>query len=147
MMENIENNVQAGGAERPQFLTVLCILTFISAGIGSVSALITPSFSSVMVDFVNLSPSLDEDMKTELITVFQAGWGYYFTTFLLSACSLAGAILMWNLKKNGFHFYALGNLGLLFVPMLYLGMQTTMGGVLFTAGFIGMYAIHLKIMK
>lgn len=42
-----ENDVQ----KRPTFLTVLCILSFISGGLGSLSALITPMFSDIMIDF------------------------------------------------------------------------------------------------
>ncbi len=146
-MENIENNNETATPKRPTFLTVLCILTFISAGMGSMSALFTVPFSDIMVEFVKINPSFDEPMKVELIRVLQAGWSYYLMTFALSLGSLAGAILMWNLKKLGFHFYALSNLGLLFVPMLMLGMPTSWGSILFTSSFIAMYAIHLKEMK
>ena len=146
-MEEIESNNNSTNSDRPNFLTVLCILTFVSAGMGTMSSLITPPFAEFFVDFVNLNPSFDESMKTELITVFQAGWGYYLTVFILSASSLAGAVLMWNLMKLGFHFYALANLGLLFLPTLFLGITTSFGNILFTGGFIAMYALHLKLMK
>jgi hypothetical protein len=146
-MENIENNTETGTPKRPTFLTVLCILTFISAGMGSMSALFTPPFSDIMVEFVKMNPAFDETMKPELIILLQAGWSYYLMIFVLSICSLTGAILMWNLKKLGFHFYALSNLGLLFVPMFMLGTAISWGSILFTASFIGMYAIHLKEMK
>ncbi len=146
-MENIENNNETRTSKRPTFLTVLCILTFISAGMGSMSALFTPPFSDIMVEFVKMNPGFDETMKPELIRLLQAGWSYYLITFVLSICSLTGAVLMWNLKKIGFHFYALSNLGLLFVPMFILGMATSWGSILFTSSFIAMYAIHLKELK
>lgn len=146
-MEEIEKNNETTALQRPTFLTVLCILTFISSGIGSLSALFTPPFSEVMVDFVTINPGFDETMKADLIKVLQAGWGYYLITFILAMGSLTGAILMWNLKKIGFHFYALSNLGLLFVPVVLLGMATSWGSILFVSCFIAMYAIHLKDLK
>ena len=146
-MEEIEKGGQFTVPERPNFLTALCILTFISAGMGSMSALMTPPFSDLLVEFVNINPTFDESVKAEVVAVLTAGWGYHFPIFVLSACSFAGAILMWNLKKVGFHFYALSNLLLLFVPMLILGTVVPFGNILFTASFIGLYAIHLKIMK
>lgn len=146
-MEEIQNNNELSTPKRPTFLTILCILTFISAGSGVLSSLLTPPFSDVLVQFVTVYPGLDETLKADAIKVYQAGWTYHLTTFVLSLCSLIGAIMMWNLKKTGFHFYALSNLGLLFVPMLLLDMPTGWGSILFTSGFIGMYAVHLKEMK
>ena len=143
-MENIN---ETATPKRPTFLTVLCILTFISAGTGILSSLLTPPFSDVLVEMVKIYPGLDENIKADAIKVYEAGWSYHLTTFVLSACSLLGAIMMWKLKKTGFHFYALSNLALLFVPMLILEMPTAWGSILFTSGFIGMYAVHLKDMK
>lgn len=143
----MENITETATPKRPTFLTVLCILTFISAGTGMLSSLLTPPFSDVLVEMVRIYPGLDESIKADAIKVYQAGWNFHFTTFILSSCSLIGAIMMWNLKKNGFHFYALSNLGLLFVPILLLEMSTSWGSILLTSGFIGMYAVHLKEMK
>jgi hypothetical protein len=146
-MEDTQTNNETDTTKRPTFLTILCILTFISAGMGSLSALFTPPFSDIMVEFIKMNPGFDDAMKADLILVLQAGWTYYFLTFILSVCSLTGAILMWNMKKMGFHFYALSNLGLLFVPMLILSMPTNWGSILFTSCFIAMYGLHLKEMK
>lgn len=143
-MENIN---ETAAPKRPTFLTVLCVLTFISAGSGIFSSLLTPLFSEVLVEMVKIYPGLDENIKADAIKIYEAGWSYHATTFVLSLCSLLGAIMMWKLKKNGFHFYALSNLGLLFVPMALLGMSTGWGNIFLTSGFIGMYAVHLKEMK
>lgn len=132
---------------RPVFLTILCVLTFISAGMGALSALSTPLFSSIMVEIVNNSPIFDETMKPQVILLLQAGWGYYLTTCVFAIGSLTGAIMMWNLRKMGFHFYTISNLGLLFVPTLFLQIQVGLGSVLITLAFIGFYAIYLKLMK
>ncbi|MES2284281.1 MAG: hypothetical protein V4547_01250 [Bacteroidota bacterium] len=133
--------------KRSQFLTVLCILSFISGGLGSLSALITPMFSDLMIEFLKNSPNYDETLMDETIMLLQAGWGYYLITFVFAMCSLVGVFFMWKLKKIGFHFYALSNLGLLFAPMLMFDMAISWAGIFLTASFILLYAVNLKFMK
>jgi len=145
-MENT-NSTDNNVPQRPVFLTILCILTFISAGMGGLSALTTPLFADMMVDLVNASPLFDETMKPQIIQMLKAGWGYYISTFILAACSFTGAVFMWNMRKIGFHFYAMANLGLLFIPTLFLGVTAGIENVLSSLLFIGMYAIYLKLMK
>ncbi len=133
--------------KRPTFLTVLCILSFISGGLGSLSALITPLLSDIMIEFLKNSPNYDETLMEETIMLLQAGWGYYLITFVFAMCSLIGVFFMWKLKKIGFHFYALSNLGLLFAPMLMFDMAISWAGIFLTASFILLYAVNLKFMK
>jgi hypothetical protein len=143
----IENSNTDTSTQRPVFLTILCVLTFISAGMGALSAITTPLFSDVMVGMVNSSPIFEEKMRPEIIMVLQAGWGYYLATFIFAVGSLIGAIMMWNMRKMGFHFYALSNLGLLFVPTLFLQIQVGMESILMTLAFMGFYGVYLKLMK
>lgn len=133
--------------KRPTILTVLCILSFISAGLGCLSALITPMFSDVMIGFLKNAPDYDETRMGETILLLQAGWLFYFITFLFALGSLTGVFLMWKLKKAGFHFYALSNIGLLFVPMIMFGTPIGWPGVFLTASFILLYATNIKYMK
>lgn len=133
--------------KRPVFLTVLCILSFISAGLGSISALITPLFSDLMIEFLKNAPNYDETLMGETIMVLQAGWGFYLITFTLALGSLTGVFFMWKLKKVGFHFYALSNLGLLFAPMLMFSTAISWAGIFLTASFILLYAVNLKYMR
>ena len=146
-MENAEILNENVNPERPLFLKVLCILTFISAGIGSLSALLTPLFSEQIIELIQSSPNYDEANMAEALIVLQAGWGYYIIMFVLASASLIGAILMWNLKKIGFHVYALANLIALFVPILMFSMPISWSGILLTACFIALYALNLKHMK
>jgi hypothetical protein len=141
------NSATGNTPQRPVFLTVLCILTFISSGMGGLSALTTPLFADVMVDLVNASKLFDDALKPQIIGMLKAGWGYYMATFILAACSFTGAVLMWNLRKAGFHFYTLANLGLLFIPTLFLGVTAGIENVISSLLFIGMYAIYLKLMR
>ena len=146
-MEEVEKENQVGVSIRPSFLTVLCFLTFISAGTTSMSSLMTPPFSEMLVEFVEKTPSFDDYTKEQAIKEITAGWAYHFPVFVLSICSLAGAFYMWSLKKTGFHIYSLANLLLLIVPMLVLGTTLLFGKLLFTVSFIGLYATHFKMMK
>lgn len=146
-METEEITNENGVQKRPTFLTVLCILSFISGGLGSLSALITPLFSDLMIEFLKNSPNYDETLMEETIMLLQAGWGYYLITFVFAMCSLVGVFFMWKLKKIGFHFYALSNLGLLFAPMLMFDMAISWAGIFLTASFILLYAVNLKFMK
>ena len=134
--------------KRPPFLTALCILTFIASGMECISSLVTPLFSDLVIDFLKSGqPKYDEAAMNEAIIQLKAGWGYYSIKFILSAGSLTGAILMWQLKKIGFHFYALSNLLSLFVPFLILHLEIGLPSIMLTASFIALYALNLKFMK
>lgn len=147
MMMNEEiKNIEPQTA-RPKFLSVLCILTFIFTGLGCLSSLITPLFAPLFREFIENAPNYDEAAMAESMRAVEAGWGYYLLTLLINLGSLTGAILMWKLNKNGFHFYALSNSAMLFLPTLFLGISISWFAIFFTASFIGMYAVHLKVMK
>lgn len=45
---------------------------------------------------------------------------YYLLCVLLEAASVAGLILMWRIRKNGFHCYTLSKLLLMLLPLLFL---------------------------
>jgi hypothetical protein len=140
----INNN---GVPQRPVFLTILCILTFIFSGMGALSALTTPLFSDMLVDIVNKNLLFNDTVKPQMILLLKAGWGYYIATFIGAVGSVIGAALMWNMRKNGFHVYALSNLGMLFLPTIFLAVSVDAGSILFTMIFIGFYAVFLKLMK
>ncbi len=146
-MEEIENENTAEQVKRPKFLSVLCILTFIFTGLGSLSCIITPLTSEMVKEFMINAPNYDEVQMADSLKVIEAGWGYYMLTLALTIGSMVGAILMWKLKKNGFHFYAFSNLAILFVPTLVLGIAISWVSIILSIAFIGMYAIHLKFMQ
>ena len=70
---------------------------------------------------------------------------YYFLTMFLYAMSLAGVIMMWRMRKNGFHFYSIAQLLLIIVSILFLGKASmSIGNLMITALFIGFYFVALK---
>ena len=144
---DIENVEEDKIINRPKFLSFLCILTFIFAGLGCLSCIVTPLTADMVKEFMLTTPNYDEEVMAETLRVIEAGWGYYMLTLLLTIGSLLGAIMMWKLKKNGFHLYAISNLLLLFVPTLILGIAISWFAIFFSVGFIGMYGTHVKFMR
>lgn len=146
-MENFESLNNNESNQLPTFLKVLCILTFIGSGIGCLSSLFTPLFAEQIIAFMEQAPNYDETEMAQAITVLKAGWGYYGLMLVLSLGSLAGAILMWQLKKIGFHAYALSNSLMLFIPTIMFAMPISWAGVFLTVAFILLYAMNLKHLK
>lgn len=132
--------------KRPPLLTALCILTFISTGFSVLGSVMTPAMADFMIGFVKKTPEYNPDEYTELFTLWKMGWGFYMTILLFSLLSLTGALLMWNLKKNGFHFYTIANIILFYLPVMWAGTPFNIIPAFMSASFIGMYALHLKYM-
>lgn len=146
-MEESGSTPEQNLVKRPVSLTILCILTFVFSGLSCFSSLFIPLFQDLMIDFLKSNPGYDEALMNETIRLIKAGWAYYLVNFSLSFFSLTGAILMWKLKKTGFHFYALSNSALLFVPTLFFGIIISWFGIFMAVGFIALYAFHLKYMS
>ena len=70
---------------------------------------------------------------------------FFFSSALLYGLSLTGAILMWNLKKSGFHLYTLAQLLILLITLLFLGREhVALGNIMFTLLFIIYYYIAMR---
>ena len=123
-----EQNVQTTN-QRPTFLTVLCILTFISTGLGLLFGLIGIVAAGAIESFAQYLPvPVDSGIFKSIITL------------VLIAGSLYGAIQMWKLKKLGFYIYAAANVILL---ILSFGIFS----LIITAAFIVMYYLNVKGME
>jgi len=73
-------------------------------------------------------------------------WFFIFQAIFLSL-SLFGAIQMWNLRKFGFHLYAISQIMLLIVPMLFIrGSGETLPQAMVSGIFIFAYASNLRYM-
>lgn len=76
---------------------------------------------------------------------FETPRSFFLCSALLFALSLTGVILMWNLRKSGFHFYTLAQLLILLVTLLFLGRERVpLGDIMFTLLFITYYYIALR---
>ncbi len=148
----------AGGetAKRPTFLTVLCILSFIAAGIGVVASILGyvgmqaaenmgMSLSNSMegMEGMQSMPGMEDamSMMTHAKTLLIVG-------IVVTLIALYGVIQMWKQKKMGFYIYTGAQLLGIIVPIVIAGMAafSTMG-VLFSVAFIVMYGLNLKHMS
>lgn len=130
--------------KRPELLTILCILTFIGSGLAASSNL-----------FIYLNHDLlNETIENEGIEFFGSELilGLPKSLFIFSALfyfsSLMGAILMWKLKKIGFHIYSVSQVILLIIPSIYIKSDNfPIFGILLTLLFILLYHKNIKFMQ
>ena len=155
------------GGMRSTFLTVICVLTFIGSGWGvikgvreyvmadKVAAMASASMEKLQDKMdaqdspgfaKGLFNSVAQNMNAPTIresAIFQ---------FIASLLTLCGAIMMWNLNKNGFYLYIAGTVILIAAPLIIMG--TGMVGIISAAttafvgvAFIAMYGANLKDMR
>jgi hypothetical protein len=127
-------------------LKILCVITFIGSGLGFLSygiiGLIHSFFSS------NLSLIPDEQNRELIGMLLSAGRMFFFLNAILYAVSFAGALLLWRMKKLGFHLYTASQLLLLILPMAYIkGFPMPGTNIFLTILFIWGYSGYLKLMK
>jgi len=158
--------------EKPQFLKVLCILTWICCGlifISTVFGMLSQSPERAEEQLERLretSPEMADQMES-IIEAEDSGAKTMnnVLTLVALAFSTFGALLMWQLKKIGFYLYIVGEL-LPYVAMLAAGAKAMsallalgggLGGTIATVvlsfmvildlAFIIMYGVNLKYMN
>jgi hypothetical protein len=148
MSENLENQ---GAAQRPAFLTVLCILSFISAGIAIILLLIATLFAGAVTagsSVVDTSVMTAEGQAAVETAQGQIGniWLYLALGVTMVIVSLMGVIKMWKLKKNGFYMYTGAAIAGIIVEIA-VGTGFSPVATVFTVAFIVMYGLNLKHMN
>ena len=129
--------------KRPEYLTLLCILTFIYSGMQALSNIVIYSNKDYIIKSLDESSFKLEDIQPLL----DMPSDFFLLSFLFYSISLAGALFMWNLKKLGFHIYSLAQIALLFTISIYNPFNTTpIADILITSLFIFLYYRHLKFM-
>jgi hypothetical protein len=126
--------------KRPDFLSALCILTFIGSSITfTVYLLASLFFKNASEIIVKYSAWHSTDAISPL----------YFTILMaLSALSLTGAIRMWKQHRDGFLLYTAAHVLILLIPIFWINIQAfSVVNLIFTAIFIGGYGLNWKWMK
>lgn len=128
---------------RPKTLTVLCVLTFIGSGMNAISSLAAAAFFDI---FRAVAGELQERFDLPGIEPLLNTSPLFFLTYGgLFICSLSGAVMMWRLRKAGFHVYTIAQILLLIAPMYFLRMPGPSIPDLFLSGlFIILYSTQLK---
>ena len=135
--------------KRPAFLTVLCILTFIGSGFAIISELIVLFLPSSFMEGmqVQFADILGEEKAEEMIASFALQCKLAPYQLILSILSLAGAILMFQLKRMGFYLYTLAQVLLVVLPGLIGGQWSIVGAAFWSVLFIVLYAVNWKSLK
>lgn len=130
--------------KRSDLLTVLCVLTFIGSGLAAFSNLF------IYLSFEEMLTIID-DLEVEIPgfdMMMSGGKRFFITGFILYTFSWVGALQMWKFKKIGFHLYTGAQIFILLLPVIMIKTYPfSILSLLFTAVFVGGYAINLKFMK
>ena len=160
---------QQNKLQRPTFLLVLCILTFIGSGWGTLSNLFSvftaglTDSSMQMEHYSSMLNSMDQgagsavfsDILNSTMASLQATFVHAkeiaVVSLVLSVISLLGAILMFQLRRLGFYLYTAAQILALFVLPYFAGFSMYVLIVMFFSGlisllFIILYAVNLKYM-
>jgi hypothetical protein len=146
--------------ERPQFLKILCILSFIACGLMILIYAIGTTLLGVSEEMISnagiwdkvveANPQFENVNPMEFLHQFGMVCVY---CLIANIFSLVGVIMMWRLEKIGFFIYVIAELSTNFFGLdLNTGEETkSYGGMIFTICidlvFIVMYFLNLKYMN
>ena len=116
------------------------------AGLSCMSYLMMGTMMPAFERYYSTHPGLlPEQFYTMMEQLFEVPRSYYVGCGLLYALELLGAVLMWNLRRSGFHCYTLARLLLLLLPLLFLGRgDVALGDIMFALLFILVYYLLLR---
>lgn len=143
MTDQILDNNGGGSDQRPTFLTVLCILSFVGAGISIILLLLAAAAMGV----VEAGLSAVEDAGGTVASGTGSVWTLVIVSIALTLISLFGVIKMWKLQKTGFFIYTGASIGGIVVSVIMNGVGPAMLGIVISLAFIVMYGLNLKAMK
>lgn len=115
-MDELNNSGQV--RKRPQLLSILCVLSFIGSGLAAVSSFFVYLFHDVVVNAFETGEFDDELLTLDLFATISKE--YFILNGLLMVVSFTGVWHMWNLRRSGFHLYALSQILVLIVSTIYL---------------------------
>lgn len=129
-----------------KWLHIVLILSMIGTGLSAISNLIVGLTLSFMREvYGSGSVPIPSEMAVAFEQMLEAPKAFYLWSSLVYAMAFAGTILMWNLRKNGFHFYTLGKLLVYVVTLLFLGKGfVNLGDLMLTLLFVMYYFVTLK---
>ncbi len=145
-------------SERPQFLKILCILSFVASGlllliyaIGTLSLRMNEEIiGTFWNEVIKVQPVLE---NVDPIIFFHELGMICVYSLILNVISLIGIIMMWRLNKNGFYIYVFAEITANFLSLnLNTGEQNQPYSglvlpILIDLIFIGLYFMNLKHMN
>lgn len=153
-----QTNMDAAvAAKRPTFLTVLCILTFVGAGISLIMNIMSYFTYSAMASSSDMLSDLGAQGEQVGAAMSMLGLDpakmatSAIIVAILNVVILAGALMMWKQKKVGFYIYVVGELVQAVIPVIVIGglaggMSVVLMGIVAIV-FIILYGLNLKHMS
>jgi len=164
----METSAVSSQKKRPDFLTVICILTFIGSGFGIINNVTNYLNADVLTEMGKQAI----DQNREKVDSESSGEGKkladqmmsgasammdkkklkqnYLLTVLSNIMTLAGALLMFRLRKSGYWLYVAGIVVLVATPLVIFGtgnllsMSITMLFAAIGILFIILYSLQLR---
>jgi len=164
----METSAVSRPKKRPDFLTVICILTFIGSGFGIINSLINYLNADVLTEMGQQAidqtkAKVDAESSGEgkkLADEMMSGASAmmdkkkmkqnYLLAVLSNIMTLAGALLMFKLRKTGYWLYVAGIVVFVATPILIFGTSNLLNiGITLLFGAIGiifiiLYSLQLK---
>jgi hypothetical protein len=132
---------------RPSSLSHICILTFIGSGLSAIVFLLIFLIYDLIPDLLLQDEFAANGMILNEITT-KANRIFFFIMPILYALSITGAVMMWKLKKKGFHLYTIVQLLMLLLPFFMVtDYSISFPNALITAIFIGAYSLNFSQMR
>lgn len=157
--EEITNNDKQPAPKRNGAMTFVLILSMIGSGWSILANMISGLSYSIVSTMMesndgklpdeltnlyseigNVDPTIMNEMFLMFLNIPQY---HYFLIALFSALSFTGIILMWKMRKTGFHFYTLAQLMILLLTAILGKAYIGVGDIMMTLLFIAFYAMNI----
>lgn len=165
MEENLDLEYSNNTSERPTFITVLCILSWVYVAFSVLSSL-NAAFTSqeelqeqleISRAQIEESPMASNEMMQDVISFSEKTMEHNKTTNLIGLVLMliqgAAVYMMFKLNKMGFWIYLIVNVALIGVTVYFVPWPNVMSSMtigfssLITAVFLILYSVNLKHMK
>ena len=127
-------------------LRIILVLSIIGSGMYALAYLMWGlMLPTIQGQYASGALQLPDEMTVAYEDMIYTPRSFYLCGTLLYVMSLVGVILMWNLRKSGFHLYTLAQLLVLVITVLFLGKEhLAIGNVMLTLLFVTYYFIALR---
>ena len=133
---------------RPELLTVLCILTFIGSGTSLLAnGVLYLMFDQLkeLIEQQSVFSLMGSDVDLSFLLDIKSG--FFLAQLLIYALSLYGAVQMFQLRKIGFHLYAIAQIALLIIPKIFVpNLPFPFFELIVSAVFVYLYYKNLHLM-
>jgi len=133
---------------RPELLTVLCILTFIGSGTSLLAnGVLYLMFDQLkeLIEQQSVFSLMGSDVDLSFLLDIKSG--FFLSQLLIYALSLYGAVQMFQLRKIGFHLYAIAQIALLIIPKIFVpNLPFPFFELMVSAVFVYLYYKNLHLM-